>query len=428
MAPTSRSTTATSRAPSPEIADPGLAAEGRARIEWARDQMPVLRSIGERFERERPLQSVRVAACLHVTAETANLMRALRAGGAETALCSANPLSTRDEVVAALVEEGVAVQAIRGEDAATYARHVDALASWGPQVTLDDGADLLVHMHDRELADGVVGGAEETTTGLLRLRRLEAEGRLRCPVLAVNESRTERTFNDRYGTGQSALDGILRATNLLLAGHTLVLVGYGYTGKGIAQRARGAGAAVIVCEVDPLRALEARMDGFEVMPAAEAARRGDLFVTVTGSRGVLRREHFELMKDGAVLANAGHFDVEIDLAGLEALAKGRVTEVLPLVEQYDLGGRRINLLARGRVVNLAAGEGHPAAVMDMSFANLALAVEHLVREGASLEPRVLPVPREIDDEIARLKLAALGVEIDSLTPEQEAYLSSWGTA
>jgi adenosylhomocysteinase len=329
-------------------------------------------------------------------------------------------------VAAALVEEGIAVQAVRGEDAETYARHVEALASWRPQVTLDDGADLLVLMHDRELADGVVGGAEETTTGLLRLRRLEAKGRLRCPVLAVNESRTERTFNDRYGTGQSALDGILRATNLLLAGHTLVLLGYGITGKGIAQRARGAGAAVIVCEVDPLRALEARMDGFEVMTGLEAAARGDLFVTVTGTRSVLRREHFERMKDGAVLANAGHFDVEIDLAGLDALADGPAREVLPLVEQYDLGDRKVNLLARGRVVNLAAGEGHPAAVMDMSFANLALAVEHLVLHGGGLERRVLDVPREIDDQIARLKLESLGVEIDELTPEQEAYLSSWG--
>ena len=422
MAPSSRTTTGT------EIADPGLASEGRARIEWAHDQMPVLRSIGERLRRGRPLDGVRVAACLHVTAETANLMRALQAGGAETALCSANPLSTRDEVAAALAEEGVTVQAVRGEDAETYARHVEALAAWGPQITLDDGADLLVLMHDRELADGVVGGAEETTTGLLRLRRLEAEGRLRCPVLAVNESLTERTFNDRYGTGQSALDGILRATNMLLAGHTLVLLGYGFTGKGIAQRARGAGAGVIVCEVDPLHALEARMDGFEVMPASEAAARGDLFVTVTGSRSVLRREHFERMKDGAVLANAGHFDVEIDLAGLEGLAEGRVREVLPLVEQYDLGGRRVNLLARGRVVNLAAGEGHPAAVMDMSFANLALAVEHLVLHGPELEQRVLDVPHEIDDQIARLKLESLGVEIDEVTPEQEAYLSSWGAA
>jgi adenosylhomocysteinase len=424
MARTSPTTTATR----PEIADPGLAGAGRARIEWAEGQMPVLRSIRERFEGKRPLEGVRVAACLHVTAETANLMSALAAGGAQTALCAANPLSTQDEVAAALVDDGMPVLAIRGEDAETYERHVSALADWGPQVTLDDGADLLVLMHERGAAAGLTGGAEETTTGLLRLRRLEAEGKLACPVLAVNESRTERTFNDRYGTGQSALDGILRATNLLLAGHTLVLLGYGFSGKGIAQRARGAGAAVIVCEVDPLRALEARMEGFVVLPALEAAERGDLFVTVTGSRGVLRREHFERMKDGAVLANAGHFDVEIDLAGLAELARGRVREVLPLVEQYDLGDRRVNLLARGRVVNLAAGEGHPPAVMDMSFANLALAVQHLVSHRGKLEQRVLDVPREIDDQIARLKLASLGVEIDELTDEQEAYLSSWGAA
>ena len=389
--------------------------------------MPVLRSIRERFASDRPLDGVRVAACLHVTAETANLMEALAAGGAQAALCAANPLSTQDEVAAALADDGIVVQAARGESAEVYVRHVAALAAWGPRVTLDDGADLLTLLHEQGKAAELTGGAEETTTGLLRLRRLEADGRLACPVLAANESRTERTFNDRYGTGQSALDGILRATNLLLAGHSLVLFGYGYTGKGIAQRARGAGAAVIVCEIDPLAALEARMDGFEVMTALEAAERGDLFVTVTGSRGVLRREHFERMKDGAVLANAGHFDVEISLDDLSALADGRVREVLPLVEQYELeDGRRLNLLARGRVVNLAAGEGHPAAVMDMSFANLALAVEHLVLHGSELEHKVLPVPREIDDEIARLKLAAVGVEIDVLTAEQEAYLHSWG--
>jgi adenosylhomocysteinase len=389
--------------------------------------MPVLRSIRERFASDRPLDGVRVVACLHVTAETANLMEALAAGGAQAALCAANPLSTQDEVAAALADDGIVVQAARGESAEVYVRHVAALAAWGPRVTLDDGADLLTLLHEQGKAAELTGGAEETTTGLLRLRRLEADGRLACPVLAANESRTERTFNDRYGTGQSALDGILRATNLLLAGHSLVLFGYGYTGKGIAQRARGAGAAVIVCEIDPLAALEARMDGFEVMTALEAAERGDLFVTVTGSRGVLRREHFERMKDGAVLANAGHFDVEISLDDLSALADGRVREVLPLVEQYELeDGRRLNLLARGRVVNLAAGEGHPAAVMDMSFANLALAVEHLVLHGSELEHKVLPVPREIDDEIARLKLAAVGVEIDVLTAEQEAYLHSWG--
>ena len=388
--------------------------------------MPVLRSIRERFAAERPLDGVRVAACLHVTAETANLMQALADGGAEAALCAANPLSTQDEVAAALADTGVIVQAARGEDAEAYVNHVASLAGWGPQITLDDGADLLTLLHEQGKADAVTGGAEETTTGLLRLRRIESEGRLACPVLAVNESRTERTFNDRYGTGQSALDGILRATNLLLAGHTLVLFGYGFTGKGIAQRARGAGANIVVCEVDPQSALEARMDGYEVMTALEAAPRGDLFVTVTGSRAVLRREHFELMKDGAVLANAGHFDVEIDIPGLLEAAGGTVRDVLPLVEQYMVDGKRLNLLARGRVVNLAAGEGHPAAVMDMSFANLALAVEHLVRNGPDLEHKVLPVPREIDDEIARLKLAALGVEIDALTPEQEAYLHSWG--
>ncbi len=410
-----------------EVADPGLAPAGLARISWAEGQMPVLRSIRERFASERPLDGVRVAACLHVTAETANLMAALKAGGAEAALCSANPLSTQDEVAAALAGDGVPVLAARGEDADSYARHVVALAEWGPQVTLDDGADLLMLMHGRELTEGLIGGAEETTTGLLRLRRLEADGGLRCPVLAVNESRTERTFNDRYGTGQSALDGILRATNLLLAGQTLVLLGYGYTGKGIAQRARGAGAVVVVCEVDPVPALEARMDGFEVMTSLEAAERGDLFVTVTGSRGVLRREHFERMKDGAVLANAGHFDVEIDLDDLAELAGGEPREVLPLVQRYEVGGgRALNLLAQGRVVNLAAGEGHPAAMMDMSFASLALGVEHLVDRRSELEPRVLAVPRELDDEVARLKLESLRVGIDTLTPDQVDYLQSWG--
>ncbi len=387
--------------------------------------MPVLRSIRERFETEAPLSGTKLAACLHVTAETANLMQALAGGGADVGLCSANPLTTQDEVAAALVDDGIPVLAKRGESADSYAQHVASLAEWGPDITLDDGADLLALLHRWERP--VKGGAEETTTGLLRLRRLEAEGKLTCPVIAVNESRTERTFNDRYGTGQSALDGILRATNLLLAGRTLVLFGYGATGKGIAQRARGAGAHVIVCEVDPMRALEARMDGYEAMPALEAAERGDLFVTVTGSRDVVRREHMERMKDGAVLANAGHFDVEIDLPGLRELAGGKVRDVLPLVEQYEVGdGRRLNLLAQGRVVNLAAGEGHPAAVMDMSFANLALAVEHLALHGEHLEHRVLPMPQELDAEIARLKLESLGVEIDSLTPEQERYLSSWG--
>ncbi len=410
------------------IADPGLAAGGGARIAWADGQMPVLRLIRERFASERPLDGVRVAACLHVTAETACLMRTLVVGGAQVALSSANPLSTQDDVAAALAEEeGIEVHALHGEDLDTYSAHVSTLVEGRPQVTLDDGADILsaIHAAGGAATEGLIGGTEETTTGLLRLRRLDAEGGLRCPVLAVNEALAERTLNDRYGTGQSALDGILRAANLLLAGHTLVLLGYGFAGRGIAQRARGAGAAVIVCEVDPLRALEARMEGYEVMPALEAAERGDLFVTVTGSRSVLRGEHFERMKDGAVLANAGHFDVEIDLGDLRSLAKGGVSQALPLVEQYDLGDRRLNLLASGRVVNLAAGEGHPAAVMDVSFALQALGAEHLVREASSLEAAVLQVPRAIDDEVSRLKLAALGVEIDSLTPEQRDYLDGW---
>jgi adenosylhomocysteinase len=388
--------------------------------------MPVLRSLGERFAGERPLDGVTVGACLHVTSETANLVRTLRAGGAEVALCAPNPLSTQDDVAAALADDGVEVHAIRGEDMDAWAAHVVAVAAGAPQITLDDGADLLTAIHEREGdAEQLIGGTEETTTGLLRLRRLEADGDLRCPVLAVNEALAERTLNDRYGTGQSALDGILRAANLLLAGHTLVLLGYGFAGRGIAQRARGAGAAVIVCEVDPLRALEARMEGYEVMPALDAAERGDLFVTVTGSRSVLRREHFERMKDNAVLANAGHFDVEIDLDDLRSLATGGVQPVLPLVDQYDLGDRRLNLLASGRVVNLAAGEGHPAAVMDVSFALQALAAEHLALNRAELQPGVLDVPRAIDDEVARLKLAALGVEIDVLTSDQHDYLQGW---
>jgi adenosylhomocysteinase len=401
-----------------------MAREGQARIEWADGQMPVLRSIRERFASEKPLDGIRVAACLHVTAETANLMRALAEGGAAVSLCAANPLSTQDDVVAALNESGVTVRAARGEDLDAYAANVAAVVEAGPHVTLDDGADLISFLHAAGRTDGVLGGTEETTTGLVRVRALEAAGRLACPVVAVNEARTERLFNDHYGTGQSALDGILRATNLLLAGKTIVVLGYGFTGRGIATRGRGAGAQVIVCEVDAMRALEARMEGFQVMPALEAADRGDVFVTVTGSAGVLRREHFERMKDGAVLANAGHFDVEISLEDLRAMAVD-VREVLPLVDSYDLGERRLNLLAAGRVVNLAAGQGHPAEIMDMSFANQALAAEHLVRHAGSLAPTVQPVPDEIDHEIARLKLASLGVAIDVLTDEQRSYLTSW---
>jgi adenosylhomocysteinase len=411
-----------------DIADPALADAGRARIEWADAQMPVLRSIRERFAAERPLADVTVAACLHVTAETANLVRALTAGGARVALCAANPLSTQDETAAALVQDfGAAVHARHGEDAEAYAAHVLACARLRPHVTLDDGADLVsvLHAGGPKSRARLVGATEETTTGLLRVRALEAAGTLTCPVIAVNEAHAERIFNDHYGTGQSTLDGILRATNLLLAGQTFVVLGYGWTGRGLAQRARGAGAQVVVCEVDPVRALEARMEGFEVMPALQAAERGDIFVTVTGSRAVLRREHFARMKDGAALANAGHFDVEIDLDALREIAVA-VHDVLPLVEQYDLGDRRLNLLASGRVVNLAAGRGHPAAVMDMSFALQALVVEDLVARGGELGPGVHPVPDAIDREVARLKLAALGVAIDELTPEQATYRESWG--
>ncbi len=415
--------------PPHDVADLALAPDGAARIDWASQQMGVLRSVRDRFASQRPLAGTRIAACLHVTAETANLLLTLIAGGAEAALCSANPLSTQDDVAAALVREhGVEVRARRGEDLDAYAEHVRALLEGAPQVTIDDGADLLMTAHGsggRRLEE-LIGGTEETTTGLVRLRRLEEEGGLACPVLAVNEARTERALNDRHGTGQSALDGIVRASHVLLAGNTVVVVGYGWAGQGVAERARGAGAAVIVCEVDPLRALEARMAGYEVMPALEAAERGNIFVTVTGSRRVLRGEHFERMKDGALLANAGHFDVELDLDELRALAGDGVRQIRPLVEQYALeDGRRLNLLARGRVVNLAAAEGHPAAVMDVSFALQALCVEELVHNRGVLPAGVHQVPAEIDREVGRLKLAALGVAIDQPTPEQAHYRESW---
>jgi adenosylhomocysteinase len=414
--------------PPHDVADLSLAPEGAAQIAWASEQMPVLRRIRERFEQQRPLEGVRIAACLHVTAETANLVLALVAGGAEAALCSANPLSTQDDVAAALVSDhGVEVRAMYGEGLNTYAEHIRALLSGSPQITIDDGADLQITAHELggDVLAELIGGTEETTTGLVRLRRLEEQGKLACPVLAVNEARAERALNDRHGTGQSAIDGIVRASHVLLAGQTVVIVGYGWAGLGIAERARGAGAAVIVCEVDPLRALEARMAGYQVMPALEAAARGDIFVTVTGSRRVLHGEHFERMKDGALLANAGHFDVEIDLDELRSVATG-VQTVRPLVEQYRLAdGRRLNLLAHGRVVNLAAAEGHPAAVMDVSFALQALSVEELVLRRGELPAGVLPVPASIDREVARLKLAALDVQIDEPTPDQAHYRESW---
>ena len=415
--------------PPHDVADLSLADEGRERIDWADGQMPVLAQVRKRFERETPLQGIRVAACLHVTAETANLIRTVIAGGAQAALCSANPLSVQDDVAAALVvSDGVEVRAVHGEDADTYAAHVRRLLEGNPQITIDDGADLLItaHADGGSVLESLIGGTEETATGLVRLRRLEQQGKLLRPVLAVNEARTERALNDRHGTGQSALDGIVRASHMLLAGHTVVVIGYGWAGQGIAERARGAGAAVIVCEVDPLRALEARMAGYEVMPALAAAGRGDVFVTVTGSRRVLRAEHFERMKDRALLANAGHFDVEIDLDDLRSLATRGIHEVRPLIQRHLLAdGRGLNLVAAGRVVNLAAGEGHPAAVMDVSFALQALCVEELVRHGDALAPAVHPVPADIDREVALLKLAALGVEIDEPTAEQSDYRESW---
>jgi adenosylhomocysteinase len=374
------------------------------------------------------LDGLTVGACLHVTAETANLVRTLVAGGARVALCAANPLATQDGVAAALTQvEGVEVFARHGEDLDTYAGHVADVLDLGPRITLDDGADLLVTLHAvrPDLLKELLGGTEETTSGLVRLRAMQADGRLACPVLAVNEARAERVFNDHYGTAQSTLDGILRATNLLLAGRTVVVLGYGPTGRGIALRARGAGAQVVVCEVDPVAGLDARMEGFEVMPSLEAASRGDIFITVTGAPGVIGRGHFLAMKDGAVLANAGHFDVEIDLAALRAVG-GEGKAVRPLVSQHTLpDGRKLNLLASGRVVNLAAGEGHPASVMDLSFALQALSVEHIAATAGTLAPGVHPVPDDIDREVARLKLASLGVRLDELTAEQRRYRRSW---
>jgi adenosylhomocysteinase len=391
-------------------------------------QMPVLRSIRARFASERPLEGITVAASLHVTTETANLVRTLIAGGAEVALCASNPLSTQDDVAAALVaHHGAEVYARRSEDTETYYRHIEAVADRAPQITMDDGADVISVIHGKrtDLIEGIIGGTEETTTGVIRLRALQAEGRLAFPVVAVNEAQTKHLFDNRYGTGQSTLDGILRATNVLLAGRTVVVFGYGWCGKGVAMRAKGAGASVIVCEVDPIRALEARMDGFEVMRGVDAARSGDVFITATGGSDVIARPHFEAMKSGAIVCNAGHFDVEINIPELEQLAVEWRT-VRPLVEEYRFrDDRRIYVLAAGRVVNLASAEGHPAAVMDMSFANQALSVEYLVRHGGSLERGVHVVPGEIDREIARLKLASMDIEIDSLSPSQERYLHSW---
>jgi adenosylhomocysteinase len=417
-----------------DIADIALADAGRQRIRWAEQQMPVLGQIRERFAKERPLEGQRIAACLHVTTETANLLRTLAAGGATVMAAASNPLSTQDDVAASLVKhDGIAVFARRGEDTETYYRHIDTLLDASPTITMDDGCDLVSRLHQERPAQvaSVLGGTEETTTGVIRLRALERQGTLGYPIVAVNDAATKHLFDNRYGTGQSTLDGIIRATNVLLAGRTIVVAGYGNCGKGVASRARGMGAQVIVTEIDPLAALEAVMDGFRVLPMAEAAPIGDIFITVTGNRDVLRPEHFRVMRDGALLANSGHFDVEIDLVGLAKLASGeRRRPVRPLVEEFLVPGedgidRRIQVIAEGRLVNLSAAEGHPAAVMDMSFANQALSVEWLVGAASRLEPRVYGVPEEIDALVAELKLASLGVDIDVLTPEQEEYLSSW---
>lgn len=410
------------------IKERGLAAQGVRRIEWADLQMPVLAAIRERFRSDQPLRGIRVGACLHVTAETANLMRALVAGGADVVLCASNPLSTQDDTAAALVSEyGVRVYAIKGEDERTYYEHINACVDHRPHITMDDGADVIGVLHGErpEMATDILGGTEETTTGVIRLKALEAEGRLMFPIVAVNDANTKHMFDNRYGTGQSTLDGILRATNMLIAGTPVCIAGYGWCGRGLAMRMKGHGADVIVLEVDPLRALEAVMDGFRVMPVAEAAKVARLFVTATGDIHVLRREHFAVMKDGAVVANTGHFNVEIDIPALEEMSVAKRT-VRDFVEEYTMAdGRRIYLLAEGRLVNLAAAEGHPAAVMDMSFANQSLSVEHIVKHHAELTKRVYAVPKEIDDEIARVKLETMGVTCDTLTEEQAAYLASW---
>jgi adenosylhomocysteinase len=411
-----------------DVRDLGLAEKGRERIEWAAGEMGVLALVRERFEKERPLEGIRIGACMHVTTETANLVDALKAGGAEVAVCASNPLSTQDDVAAAICDQsGIDVYAIKGEDNETYYRHINAVLDHRPHVTMDDGADLvsLLHRERQDQLREVIGGTEETTTGIIRLRAMAGDGALMYPIVSVNDADTKHLFDNRFGTGQSTIDAIMRATNLLLAGRTFVVCGYGMCGRGVASRARGMGAKVVVTEVDPIRALEAAMEGYGVMPLRDAARIGDVFVTVTGDRGVIGREHMEVMRDGAVMANAGHFDVEIDKTALEGLASGK-RRLREFVDEYRLAdGRRLHLLAEGRLVNLAAAEGHPAAVMDMSFANQALSVEWVVKNKGSLSPGVYPVPAEIDGEVATLKLRAMRVEIDELTAEQQEYLRSW---
>jgi len=411
-----------------DVRDLDLTPKGKLRIEWAAQEMPVLRLIRQRFEQEKPLQGLRVSGCLHITTETANLALTLQAGGADVVLCASNPLSTQDDVAACLVAEyGIPVFALKGEDHETYYRHINAALDHKPHLTMDDGADLVSTLHKErtELIGNVIGGTEETTTGVIRLRAMEKDGALRYPILAVNDADTKHLFDNRYGTGQSTIDGIVRATNVLLAGKTFVVGGYGWCSRGIAMRARGMGANVVVTEVDPLRALEAVMDGFRVMPMLKAAEIGDIFVTSTGDINVIDRPHFEVMKDGAILANSGHFNVEVNISALEEMAveKRRIRE---FVDQYLMpDGRRLSLLGEGRLINLAAAEGHPSSVMDLSFANQALGVRFMVENSARLENKVYPVPKDIDRQIAGLKLMTMGIEIDTLTDEQRQYLSSW---
>ncbi len=409
------------------IKDKSLAEAGKLRIEWASREMPVLRLIRERFAKEQPLKNVRISACLHITTETANLALTLQDGGASLVLCASNPLSTQDDVAAALVEWGLPTFAIKGEDNQTYYQHIKAALEHKPQLTVDDGADLVstAHKERTDLLDSIIGGTEETTTGVVRLRNMAKKGKLKYPIIAVNDARTKHFFDNRYGTGQSTIDGITRATNILWAGKKVVVCGYGWCGRGIARRAQGMGAQVIVTEVDPIPALEAAMDGFQVMPLIEAARTGDIFITATGDVNVIDREHFLLMKDGAIMANSGHFNVEINIPALESLATKK-RQLRPFVEEYALAdGRRLLLLGEGRLINLAAAEGHPASVMDMSFANQALCLEYLVKNKGRLRPQVYPVPEDIDREVGRLKLESMGIALDSLTEEQQKYLQSW---
>ncbi|MCG3203811.1 MAG: Adenosylhomocysteinase [Elusimicrobia bacterium] len=410
------------------VKDVRLANEGRRRIDWAEREMPVLRSIRDRFTKEKPLNGIRVSACLHVTTETANLMITLKAGGAKVTVCASNPLSTQDEVAAALAKiYGIPTFAIKGEDNKTYYSHLEAAIKARPQITMDDGADVvgLLHTKFRSYLDGVRGGTEETTTGVIRLRAMEQDGTLQYPIVAINDADTKHMFDNRYGTGQSTIDGVIRATNVLFAGKTVVVVGYGWCGRGVASRAKGLGSRTIVTEVDPLRGLEAVMDGFEVMPMKEAAKIGDIFITVTGNKHVLRSEHFSVMKDGVIVCNSGHFNVEIDIPALRKLSTS-VKTVRNFVEEYKLKNKRkIHLLADGRLINLSSAEGHPASVMDMSFANQALSVEYMLKNYTELGPKVYDVPKNIDREVSRLKLRSMGMSIDKLTAEQEKYLSSW---